>query len=121
MRFYILMCWALTAGAVNLSCTENWEGSVDAVFRYRDTEQSLIVYKVSEESFSREAGLQPGDQIVAIDGKPIESLAFEEIRALFRGPVGTMAKLHVERNGEIIEVEVERRKTKREIPLHNGQ
>ena len=105
---------AITLGliACNTVTSSSWDGSVDAVFRYRDNDQSLIVYKVAKDSFSREAGLRPGDRIISIDGQSLEGLSFEETRELFRGPVGTVCTLEVQRDGEIVQIEVERRKRK---------
>ena len=109
----LLMVAAMLLGTTACTMTSQaWNGSVDAVFRYRDSDQSLVAYRVAEESFSFEAGLRPGDRIVTIDGQSIEGRTFEEIRGMFSGPVGTNCILEIERGGEIVELTVERRKRK---------
>lgn len=61
-----------------------------------------------------EAGIEPGDVIVAADGQEIEGLTPEEAGTLIRGPVGTPVELRIERNGaaeplilEIVREEIE--------------
>lgn len=84
-------------------------GSVDAVFRYRTAEHSTIIYEVKPGSFSEEAGLKPGDVLLAIDGQDVTNATYEGVRAALRGPVGTEAVLTVKRGAKIIEIAVERR------------
>jgi len=84
-------------------------GSVDAVFRYRTAEHSTVIHEVKPDSFSEEAGLKPGDILLAIDGRDITNATFEGVRAALRGPVGTKAVLTVKRGAKIIELSVERR------------
>jgi carboxyl-terminal processing protease len=45
------------------------------------------------------AGIQPGDRIVAIDGKPTEGWSPDDARGLLRGKNGSMVKLLIERPG----------------------
>ena len=55
------------------------------------------------------AGLAPGDEIVAIDGKPMTAFPTDEdVRKALRGDVGTKVKLTVVREGARREIEVER-------------
>jgi len=49
---------------------------------------------------ARGAGLKPGDEIVAIDGKPTTGQSFEQVRNSIRGPQGSTVKLTVKRPGE---------------------
>ena len=45
------------------------------------------------------AGLGPGDAIVAIDGAPIVEIGFEAAVQRIRGPEGSLVKLTVRRGG----------------------
>lgn len=49
---------------------------------------------------ARDAGVRPGDLIISIDGLPVESLAFERAISLFRGELGTIVTLTIERPGD---------------------
>ncbi|MEP7066521.1 MAG: S41 family peptidase [Gemmatimonadota bacterium] len=45
------------------------------------------------------AGIQPGDRVVAIDGKSTEGFSPDDARGLLRGPNGSIVTLQVERPG----------------------
>jgi carboxyl-terminal processing protease len=46
------------------------------------------------------AGLQPGDAIVAVDGRPTKSLPLDQVISWVRGPSGTRVTLTVQRPGQ---------------------
>lgn len=54
------------------------------------------------------AGLEVGDEILAIDGRAVQEMSQEEIRRAVRGDVGTTLLLTVERGGQRRDVKVER-------------
>ena len=56
------------------------------------------------------AGLRPGDVIVEVDGKNVESLTVTEVANRLRGPVNTTVSIGIERRGidDLIEVQVTR-------------
>jgi carboxyl-terminal processing protease len=60
------------------------------------------------------AGVKPGDQIVAIDGKTTDGMPIEEAVASIRGPVGTVVTLTLVREGKSMEVKITRAKI--EVP-----
>ena len=68
------------------------------------------IMEVTPGSSAEEAGLQVGDIIVAIEGQPTSGLTTTEGRDLVRGDEGTKVKLTLDRAGERIELDVERRK-----------
>ena len=68
------------------------------------------IMEVTPGSSAEEAGLQVGDIIVAIEGQPTSGLTTTEGRDLVRGDEGTTVKLTLDRAGERIELDVERRK-----------
>ncbi len=103
----MMMGWTLFVACASTS--EKWTGSVDAVFRYRPEQSSTVVFNVRPDSFSLEAGLQPGDVLLAVDGTDITNASFTTVRTALRGPVGTKAVLTIKRGDTIMEFDVERR------------
>ncbi len=100
------MCF--TCGAASQGCgTGTWEGGIHAQMGWSDA-RGLRVVSVREDGPSDEAGLEPGDVIVAIEGEPLEGKTVDEVRALLRGPVGTNVALEVRRGDTLEELHVER-------------
>jgi S1-C subfamily serine protease len=66
----------------------------------------LIVGEVSQGSKATEAGIQPGDVIVSLEGQRIRNL--DDLRnELLRKQVGDKVKLSIQRDGKPMEKEVE--------------
>lgn len=59
---------------------------------------------------AQEAGIQPGDMIIEIDGTPVKGMSLEEAVKEMRGEPGTRIELTIGRDGESspIEMEIER-------------
>ena len=57
---------------------------------------------------ARNAGLRPGDTIVAIDGSPTSELSFEQALGRILGPAGTSVGLRIMRAGRTFSVSVRR-------------
>lgn len=55
-----------------------------------------------------EAGLAPGDVLVAIDGDYVPRMGPDELRRRLRGAEGTRVRLTVLRGDEVLHVEVRR-------------
>jgi carboxyl-terminal processing protease len=55
-----------------------------------------------------EAGLAPGDVILAIDGTPVAGLSAQQVQAKLRGEVGTPVRLRVLRDAQERELSVPR-------------
>ncbi|HUT77146.1 MAG TPA: PDZ domain-containing protein, partial [Polyangia bacterium] len=91
-------------------------GSVDAVFRYRPSDRTTLVHEVRPGSLGERAGLKPGDRLLAIDDVDVTDLPFERVRESLRGPVGTRVRLSIERQGELLDVELERRPLREDAP-----
>lgn len=62
--------------------------------------QSLTVVEPIENSPAAKAGIKPGDEIVAINGKPTSLLSLEQASKLIRGESGTKVKLQLSRTGK---------------------
>ena len=59
---------------------------------------------VVEDSPGAAAGLQPGDEILAIDGQQVEG--FVDVRSLVEGAAGETLTLEVDRGGELVALDV---------------
>ena len=68
---------------------------------------------------AEEAGLQPEDLIVAVDGTSIRELSAAETRELVRGKEGTQVVITLERSGVTLEKSVTRKKL--ETPVATGE
>lgn len=62
----------------------------------KDTRR-IVIISVFEKNPAAEAGLKPGDYIVAIDGVPTEGMSLEAAVARIKGPAGTPVTLKVQR------------------------
>lgn len=69
----------------------------------------LTIVACLDGSAALEAGLKPGDRILAIDGRKLAGLTFYASGNLLLGPPGSKARLQVERAGKTLTVDVTRR------------
>jgi carboxyl-terminal processing protease len=74
----------------------------------RPGQGGLEVSTVLPDSPASEAGIGPGDVLVAADGHPLRGLSAEEAGRFIRGPEGSAVVLVVRARGQEREVEVER-------------
>jgi carboxyl-terminal processing protease len=56
---------------------------------------AVLITGVFDGSPAKEAGLKPGDTIVAVDGKPTAGLSLEAAISLIKGPAGTKVTLTI--------------------------
>ncbi len=75
----------------------------------------LMVVRTLQGSPAQQAGIQAGDEIVAVDGESIADKVDGEAAALIRGEEGTTVKLTVMRDGRQLDFEIERRSL--ELPI----
>ena len=74
-------------------------------------EDVLLVFNVSEGGGAAEAGLVPGDRIVAIDGMPLSELDMNAAFQMLRGPAGTTVSLRLrDADGRERDLDVPRRR-----------
>jgi carboxyl-terminal processing protease len=74
-------------------------GGIGIVLARDDAVRAWRIDQVFEGSPASRAGLQPGDEIAAVDGVPASDLSGEELRARLRGKIGSVVRLTVARNG----------------------
>lgn len=67
------------------------------------------VLKVERGSGAEEAGIQPGDVIVSVEGQSVEQLGFNQAKAKIKGAENTQVSLTVKRGEETIDLSVTRK------------
>ena len=63
-----------------------------------DNEQKIHIVGIMENSPGQKAGLQEGDEILAVNGVPVTQMAFDEVAAHVRGQAGTDVVLTIMRD-----------------------
>ena len=63
-----------------------------------DNEQKIHIVGIMENSPGQKAGLQEGDEILAVDGVPVTQMAFDEVATHVRGQAGTDVVLTIMRD-----------------------
>jgi carboxyl-terminal processing protease len=82
--------------------TNQTSGEVSGIgirMEVNENSKRLVVVEAIENSPAIKAGIKPGDEIVAIDGKPTRQMKIEDASKLIRGRAGTMVTLRLERDG----------------------
>jgi len=105
---------------------EEWESFIDQLenhysgigVRVGTDGKRFIVIEVFPDSPAMIGGMQEGDFIVAVDGKPTEGLTLDELVANIKGEEGTPVNITVERSGEYIELNLFRAEI--QIPVISG-
>lgn len=90
-------------------------GGIGVSIGLRDGE--IMIVNLLEGYSAARQGLQVGDKIIAVDGRAIHGLDFEEIRRLVRGAPGTEVRFTIERGGETARLEYVL--VREDIPVRN--
>lgn len=89
------------------SCGGAATGSVGAVLGKRD-DGRLYVRATPAGMAAWTAGLEPEDEILAIDGHDARAMTPDDVRSALRGGVGSTVVLKVRRSGLVRDVKVQR-------------
>src|SRR5918997_2696494 len=76
-------------------------------------DEEIVVVSLIEGSPADEAGVEPGDIVVAVDGESVRGEQISEVSEDIRGPEGTRVKLTVLRDGEERAFDLERAEIER--------
>ena len=81
--------------------TSSLQGQYEGIGAYVDTDgEFLTIVSPIEGSPADQAGLKPGDKVIAIDGQDMKGVAPEQARLKVLGPEGSKVTLTVTRDGE---------------------
>jgi carboxyl-terminal processing protease len=81
--------------------TSSLQGEYEGIGAYVDTDgEYLTIISPIAGSPAEEAGLRPGDKVIAIDGEDMTGTAPEQARLKVLGPAGTTITLKIQRDGE---------------------
>jgi len=100
---------ALVIGALGLGLAGcgGSKGTIGAVLA-RDADGRLFVRDVPEGLAAEHAGLEPGDEILLIDGRDARALGPRGVHEALSGEVGDPVKLTLVRKGGIVRVTLKR-------------
>lgn len=100
--------------------TASLQGAYEGIGAYVDTRGDyLTIVSPIEGSPAEQAGLLPGDKIIAIDGEDMTGVAPEEVRLKVLGPEGSTVTLTVARDGESEPLQFEI--VRGEIVIHSAE
>lgn len=77
---------------------------------YSSVDKTVEIVSVMKDTPAMQAGLAPGDLILAVDGKTVEELSYYEIVDRIRGKEGTEVSVTVLRDGASLTLRMERRR-----------
>jgi len=106
-RLVLRACTVAMLLAGTAACA-TWTGSVGAILGKDNVDGRLLVREAPAGMGAARAGIEVGDEVVAIDGKPIVRMSPSEVHEALGGKVGTKVRVTVVRGGASLEFVVER-------------
>jgi len=101
--------WAIfLAGHTALTGCGGWSGSVGAILGKDNRTGRVYVREVPPGLGAARAGIEEGDELTAIDERPVAGMTPDDVRAALRGKVGTYVSVTIVHHGETRTVKVER-------------
>ena len=82
-------------------------GSIGAVLG-QSPDNHLVLREVPPELAAGKAGLQPGDELILIDGRDVRELDERAVHQALGGKIGDPVKLTLLRQGQVIRVTLQR-------------
>ncbi|MBM3942696.1 MAG: PDZ domain-containing protein [SAR202 cluster bacterium] len=82
------------------SIPSSFPGAYQGIGASVDMAEGVVRLVPQEGGPADQAGLQPGDALVAVNGKPVAGLSLDEVTSLVRGASGTGVRLRVQRAGQ---------------------
>jgi len=98
--------FALFMAAAFVACAPR-QGTIGAILG-QSADGTLTIRDTQEELAAQRAGLQPGDQILLIDGRDVRAMDSATIHQQLSGAIGEPVKLTILRGDQVIRVTLER-------------
>ena len=83
-------------------------GSIGAMLVKSKTDGRVNVRQVPSDMEAAKAGLEPGDEILSIEGRDARGMTAQEIHDALVGPVGTKVQVTVAHKGAVLRLEIRR-------------
>ncbi len=97
-------------------------GSYEGIGAYVDTTGTwLTITQPIPGSPAEKAGLEPGDQIIAVDGQDMTGISPDQVRLKVIGPAGTTVHLTIRRSGASTPLQFDVTRAKIDIPSATGK
>ena len=104
--------------ALQASCGAR-QGTIGAVLS-QSPDGELTIREAPEGLAAEEAGLQPGDKVLLIDGIDVRGLDADRVHGLLSGEVGAPVKLTVVRGEKVVRVTLKRTPARKWSSRHAG-
>jgi carboxyl-terminal processing protease len=83
-------------------------GSIGVRARREEATGKIVVVDVPPGLAGAQAGLEPGDEILSVEGVPVAEMSARAFSRAVRGDVGTKVMLTIKRGGVVRTIEVQR-------------
>ncbi len=88
--------------------TEGEFGGIGIVMQYDPKTKAISVIDVLKDTPGAKAGVEVGDQILAVNGTPATDMSYDEVASHIRGPIGSKVTLTLGRNEQKIKLTITR-------------
>ncbi len=83
-------------------------GSIGVRARREETTGKIVVVDVPPGLAGAQAGLEQGDEIIAVEGVPVAEMSARAFSRAVRGDVGTKVMITIRRGGALRTIEIQR-------------
>lgn len=101
--------------ATYLEQMQNAYVGVGISVQYQTEDSMYTIISVEENGSAKEAGMLPGDQIIAVDGTDCTQLSLTELRNLIRGEEGSDVTITVRRGEEELSLTMKRKSMESQV------
>lgn len=83
-------------------------GSIGALLTKQHADGRVFVRQVPTDMMAAQAGLEPGDEVLSIEGKDARAMSAQDVHEALVGPIGTPVALTIVRAGQVLRITVRR-------------
>lgn len=93
--------------AAHMENKKNTYVGIGVTVQKRQDNEGFDILEIAPGGAAQEAGLHPGDILIAVDGASVKELTMDALTELIRREKGTKLTVTVQRNGENLDISVE--------------